>query len=210
MLIGISGKMRSGKDTSYKLLNKIAMESEGNRFKRVAFADPLKEAAMLSIGWDNSNNIAELVKTGGSITIEIDGGEGYSTEYISGREYLQNFGVAAREVYGENFWVELALDNAWQYNDVVITDVRFENEAKAIKEHGGFVFHVFRDKDEQDGTHISEKKLPEELIDYYIDNTGDLDNLKENLTNAFNDIRKREGSARLGSFASRRPQSGKC
>lgn len=183
MIIGLHGKAKSGKDESFKQLEAIG-KSEGIRFKRVAFADPLKEAALDSIGV-TANLDPDTLKDDCSITIYKNQAP---QRTISGRQYLQNFGVAAREVYGSNFWVDLSMSRINLTGNIVFTDVRFINEAEAIRNAGGYILYVYRVEDEPDGDHISEQKLPDDLIDFYIDNTEDIANLKVNLKNTLNDI----------------------
>lgn len=183
MIIGMHGKLRSGKDESFKQLEAIG-KAEGIRFKRVAFADPLKEAALQSIGASGVVT-PDVLKNYCRITLYKNDAPQMG---ITGREYLQKFGVAAREVYGDSFWVDQALKNIPHNENVVITDVRFPNEAEAIREAGGYVLYVYRVENEPDGEHVSEKKLPDHLIDFYIDNTKDIQALRDNLKDTLNEI----------------------
>lgn len=52
------------------------------------------------------------------------------------RRLLQDLGVAARKLIHEDIWVEVALQNITPDDRVVITDVRFENEAAHISKLG--------------------------------------------------------------------------
>ena len=62
---------------------------------------------------------------------------------------------------------------------VVITDVRFKHEAQRIKDLGGIILKVNRNNNKND-CHISEQELnqiPQDLIDYRIDNNYTIDDL---------------------------------
>lgn len=56
----------------------------------------------------------------------------------------------------------------------VVTDVRFENEARRIKDLGGQVWEIERDTGTED-SHASEVQLPRELVDFTIPNNKSLE-----------------------------------
>jgi hypothetical protein len=89
------------------------------------------------------------------------------------RQYLQHYGTEAhRAVFGPNFWVD-NVDLSHEGKVVVVTDVRFANEAQAVSDAGGVVVNVQGPPEVEnagDG-HASELPLPRALIDYYIDNS---------------------------------------
>lgn len=196
-IIGLNGFKKSGKDTTYSILTNLYGDGDAV-VQRAAFADKLKIAAGLALGFDRSPlELIELMDTAKDywdISI-LDMGREYHT--LSGREYLQNFGNRMRELFGDTFWVDQILPNPdtvkqggveeqmeaaldWMYPDadcVVITDARYPNEAERVKALGGVVWEVLRPGVTSDG-HISEKPLPPYLIDYKIINDGDLDVLE--------------------------------
>lgn len=121
---------------------------------------------------------------------------------ISGRQALQRYGTEGhRDVFGADFWVDALLPThsiidehdlpvgpAWPWNfrgqldpeppDIaVITDTRFENEAKRIRMLKGYVLEVIRDTGNDDG-HISEAGLPSDLVDWSIRNESGFDQLR--------------------------------
>lgn len=63
----------------------------------------------------------------------------------------------------------------------VITDVRFENEAKAIKNKKGIIIRIDRPGVIPVNDHASEIELDHWNFDYKIANTSDLSDLKENI-----------------------------
>ena len=138
MLLGIAGRRESGKDTAGAHL----IRAHG--FVRYAFADPLKELCsdvLAKLGRDR----AEIGWTGTDWT-------GPKSDF--GRALLQGVGHGARRVLGHGIWVE-GLNYAVVQGgheqlgdptdpDVVLTDVRYPNEAYWVLEHGGVMVRLIR------------------------------------------------------------------
>ena len=61
--------------------------------------------------------------------------------------------------------------------NVVISDVRFDNEAKFIRDLGGGVVWLERPGCLRDDEHVSERGIPVHYIDHAIENDRDLDHL---------------------------------
>lgn len=175
MIVGISGYKGSGKDTFADILFK-----EYN-FQKISFAEKLKTsaAALFNIDprlWETYKNDKEAI-----VTISAPTASKTVRNIISNmtvRSLLQRYGTEAhREVFGDDFWVN-ELFKTIGNGDYSITDVRFENEARRIKSHGGVIVRINRFENTED-THASEQLIPESYVDYWIDNTSTLDNLKE-------------------------------
>lgn len=194
-IIGLAGAAGSGKDTSFGMMRDWA----GGRsiaLRRDAFADRLKKSAAACFGVTAQDPIEfcdGLKQPGVFVSIQ-------QLEYsdkpprdvgvrVSGRQFLQNYGTEAhRSVFDPDFWVK-ALFSAYDGKmahllpDVlVLTDVRFPNEANAIHARKGEVWRVERplansDNGGLDG-HVSEKPLPEGMIDRFIMNDGSLHDLE--------------------------------
>jgi hypothetical protein len=205
-LIGLHGRLSSGKDTAFDFL---ANNDPGLNFKRVAFADKLKISAMAALGYDSDKCSDEdvladagVLKARGEIAVYLDGEFEVS---FTGREYLQWYGAEAhRDLFGEYFWVNALLPKPgpfltqesndkllchhYPYTDVlVVTDVRFDNEATRILALGGEVWWI--DAEQRLGSntdkHASEAKLPDSLISRRIDNNGSLSDFESNLKAAY-------------------------
>ena len=191
-LIGITGLKTSGKDTTFEAIRTLT----GGLAVRRAFADNLKRLGALALGYDYAK--MDAFKEKGAIDVFDDASASNSGDAISvvtGRQYLQNLGVGAREVFGSNFWVDqvLPLDRArreliWCYHPellelpkwAVVTDVRFPNEAQRVLDLGGEVWEVVRPGLESDG-HASEVPLPRDLVTRTIHNDGTIRDLLENV-----------------------------
>ena len=182
MLIGLHGKKLSGKDTvGNYLVNKYG-------FERIAFADPLKQA--VANLFDLELERVDTFKTDGEIPLaEVILQVGTTEMSYSWREFLQRFGTEmGRMTFGENFWIERWMD-AYEAtdNDVVVTDVRFDNEARQIIVEGGFVIEVTRPDLELDD-HVSERGIDHELIDGWIDNNSTIEDLYRDVDQLVEDI----------------------
>jgi hypothetical protein len=66
-----------------------------------------------------------------------------------------------------------------------ITDVRFENDAKFIREHGGVVWHIKRDSVTPVNAHVSEQGITFVKGDVLIDNNGSIDDLLDEVCDKF-------------------------
>lgn len=95
------------------------------------------------------------------------------------RTFLQNLGTGVRNVLGEDTWVNAALEGLHPDGEYVVTDVRFRNEAHAIKRHGGELWRVARPNVGPANDHVSEVGLDDWSFDRYITNDKDLDYLRD-------------------------------
>jgi hypothetical protein len=90
------------------------------------------------------------------------------------RVLLQRFGSdVGREMFGEDFWVEQAFKGLGD-EDVVFTDVRFPNEAEAVRGRGGVVWNVVRPGVGVANGHVSECALDGFVFDETVVNDGSL------------------------------------
>lgn len=103
--------------------------------------------------------------------------------YYTIRQLLQKFGTEVGRNISPDIWVDSLLG---EYNkaksgdleeDWIITDVRFQNEANAVREAGGILLRLNRNTSFKD-THQSEIDLDNyDKFDYIIDNNGTLEEL---------------------------------
>lgn len=183
MLIGLTGYKQVGKDTTAAYL------IQEYNFEKLAFADTLKSA--VANLFDIDKMCVEGMKSDGEIPLaEVILQYKDSQWSWTWREFLQRFGTEmGRNTFGQDFWIDL-----WEQKfhfceseNVVATDVRFENEATRIHYFGGYVVEIHRPGYEPDG-HASEAGLPEESIDAWIDNTGTIDDLYDDIDGLVEDI----------------------
>jgi hypothetical protein len=161
MIIGLSGYARSGKDTAAdRLVDKY-------NFTRYSFAAPMKEAMYILNPIVGSDSISRFRYRNLVDTYGLDKSK---DSYPEIRRLLQVFGTeVGRQMFGENFWVDIALNGIKEPN-AVITDVRFRNEADAIKKAGGQVWRINRDGIGPVTDHPSEVDLDKYDFDYVINN----------------------------------------
>lgn len=155
MLVAIGSQMRVGKDTAAQALIRDLS------YVRVAFADPLKQLAIecdplvlpvnAAVNLPVHNRLSWLVKG-------ADGWDEAKARFPEVRRFLQNLGVGCRTVFGERFWIDMALAEAARNERTVFPDLRFRNEAEAVREAGGFLVKVNR-PGMQSGFHVSEHDL---------------------------------------------------
>lgn len=171
MLIGLNGRKQAGKDTVFQRAAHIMRDVV--EVERVSFADLLYESAAAALGV----TVAELQawKSDPDIIVAVGRvGASYSARQTV-REYLQRYGTEAhRDVFGADFWVEQARPALELHEGriVMVTDVRFPNEAAIVRACGGAVVEVIGpDGRVTADAHPSEAPLPEELVDATIANT---------------------------------------
>lgn len=163
MLLGIAGPKGSGKDTF------------AERFRlyvpcvRRAFADPLKQVCKKMYLLSEEQLHDQVAKE------RVDERWG-----LSPRQIFQQFGTDyVRNQVDNKFWLkhfELWYRQQQPGTNVVVPDVRFQNEVDLIHRLGGKVVYIYRPfTQEIADTHISETGVSQlENIDYHIDNCGSL------------------------------------
>jgi hypothetical protein len=172
--IGLIGKKRSGKDTAALHLVHI------RAYTRLAFADPLKEMALsldplIPTGIDSHGRIYTRL----SRLIADVGWEYAKDHYAEIRRILQRTGHTVRE-YDKDFWLRpmrQKLNNAERWNvPVIITDVRYPNEAEMLRQRGFRLVRIVRPEplSGYGDTHESETALDDYAADVTIHNGGSL------------------------------------
>lgn len=241
-LIGISGKIGSGKDTLGIIIQYLSSRNnltgsqkeylkdlnylshilnKKSNYNVKKFADKLKDIVCLLIGCtreqleDREFKEKELgPEWVRDIFYKEDDGAP-TQEALTPRKIMQLLGTeAGRQIIHPNIWVNALFADYnpkfkgveyYNLNDYypnwIITDVRFPNEAQAIKDRGGIVIRVNRPilKDLKDDTitsmayaliaqakqrkkgiyHPSETALDDYEFDHVIDNNGSIEELVE-------------------------------
>ena len=143
MIIGVTGFIGSGKDTIADYLVTF------HGFKRVSFAASLKDAVSAVFGWDREL-LEGATKTSREWREQKD--EWWSERLgmdITPRYILQQWGTeVCRRGFHDDIWIA-SLENKLRTSkdDIVISDCRFPNEIKSIKDAGGIVVRVTRGPD---------------------------------------------------------------
>jgi hypothetical protein len=175
--IGLIGKARSGKDTA--ALHLVATRA----YTRLAFADPLKEMAiqldpLVPTGIDSHGRIHTRL----SALIRDVGWEYAKDHYQEVRRILQTTGQTVRE-YDDAFWItsmrrKLNAAESWNL-PVVVTDVRYPNEAEMLRSRGFRLVRIVRPQplSGYGNTHESETALDDYVTDVTINNVGSVADL---------------------------------
>jgi len=194
IIIGICGRKRHGKDS----VGRILRENFG--FRTTAFADPVKRVAMdvYGLSWDQCYG---------------DGPEKEALDPrwgLSPRAIMQLLGTEVGRSIHTDTWIKHTLDNVLsaadgegfverddvgrRFNRIpptvastlwAVTDVRFPNEAEAIRAVGGTVLKVVRPSlgvptDE----HPSETSVDLVVADHTVANDGTLGDLRDRVVEA--------------------------
>ena len=141
MIIGICGFIGSGKDTVADYLVNF------HEFRRESFASTLKDAVAAVFGWDRTM-LEGRTKEAREWREQVDPwwAERLAIPTLTPRWVLQYWGTeVCRRSFHDDIWIA-SLENKLRNSkdNVVISDCRFPNEIKSIKESGGKIVLVKR------------------------------------------------------------------
>ena len=161
-LIGIAGRARSGKDT---VANFIVAAIGGYRY---SFADPIR-AMLAPLGVNMSDPYWQARKE-----------EPIPALGVSPRRMMQTLGTEwGRQLINPDLWLIMAHQRLLQNGPgMVISDVRFDNEAAWIRKHGGRIIHVIRPETKAVEAHASEDGIEMQDTDSRLFNSGTLEELQ--------------------------------
>lgn len=163
-LIGIAGKARSGKDT---LANYLA---DWRGFESMQFAAPIREAAKQILMLDENT---------------LEGHKETRLNWVdtSYRDFAQKLGTEfARDMIDQDFWIKRMEQfmRLRKPEPLVISDVRFNNEAEWIRSMGGIIIHLERPDAEKVKSHISEAGVAQVGTDYNLMNDDSVQTMFRN------------------------------
>ena len=177
MLIGVVGLIGSGKDTVSKRLE------QKHGFRRDSFAKSLKDAVSAMFNWDR-----EMLEGNGDDSRQWreQPDEFWSKKFgktVTPRWVLQHFGTEVmRQHMHDAIWIDSCLSR-YDGQPTVISDTRFQNELKTIKENKGQIILVkrgelpTREQMQDKGAHKSEWDWMGWNFDHVIDNDGTKEDL---------------------------------
>jgi len=187
LIIAFTGKAGCGKNTAADYL------CDEYGFEQVAFADALRDGLMvldpfiyptvrlsegLKVfgGWDNlkrpcpTDNRCQYCKKLLPV-LNIHG---------EVRRLMQNFGTDVMRSFDPNFWINQVRERivtSPEQETWVITDCRFDNEARFVRRMNGMVVEIERLGVEPVRSHASEEGVSRNLIDRTVVNDKDLAHL---------------------------------
>lgn len=152
-IYGFAGPAGSGKDTAAS-----ALYPKG--FEKLSFAQPLKNALRVMGFPEPSTQEAK------EVIIPWVG--------LSWRHLAQTLGTEwGRKMIHPDLWAKIAMRSLDPNGKYVVTDVRFENEATAIREVGGLIIHLEgrkADMTSHTAVHASETGIVKHRLDMFIRN----------------------------------------
>ena len=169
-IIGLTGLARSGKDTVGEVLRK-------HGYARRAFADNLKTAAAIIFGLTDQQLYGSKKEAVDDFWKETP------------RAILQKLGTEClRNGFDPAVWIQSLRRTMNSTARYVVTDVRYENEARAILSWGGVIWKIHRPGAGAAGGvegHASEAGIPDALVEWHIKNDGTLEQLEKAVEVAF-------------------------
>lgn len=141
MIIGVCGFIGSGKDTIADYLTNF------HGFRRESFANSLKDAVAHVFGWDRTM-LEGRTKQAREWREQVDPwwAERLNMPNLTPRWILQYWGTeVCRRAFHDDIWIA-SLENKLRNStdNIVISDCRFPNEIKSIRNTGGIVIRVIR------------------------------------------------------------------
>lgn len=157
MIVGVSGKAQTGKDT----IGNILVKKYG--FTRVASADALKRIARNIFGWD---------------ALKDERGRRFLQDLaMAVRGYNKDYWI---NLALQDINRSIALHGKENVN-FVVTDVRFLNEVEYLKDHGATIIRINR-PDVPKLDHVSETELDDyTAFNFVIENTGTINDLEKDI-----------------------------
>ena len=164
-LIAFCGKANVGKDTAAMYLVRR------HNYVKYGFADPIKRGLNATFGW----TMSQWIERGWKETADLQLG-------FSPRKAAQTFGTEwGRQMLRDDIWILLAdmfysaLDDCGAAG-MVISDLRYDNEAAWVKKVGGSIIQLERQVEDV-RPHSSEQGVNLGYIDAFIKNEGTLSDL---------------------------------
>ena len=199
MILGIHGKMGSGKSLCSKMITSI-LEDNNINSEIKSFAKPIYEVigAIFQMG-------VEEIKQNKNTMVKPRSFMGMKTY----RELLQTIGMDLRDSVDEDIWIDALFGkhnskvlNDWTSHGCnwwVIDDLRFINEFYRIRSSGGKLIKIVRKQNTNihpdilnNGSEINLDKFDDDQWDHIVDNNYSKDITKKSLENFLMTILQRE------------------
>jgi hypothetical protein len=178
VLIGLTGYAGTGKDTVRALLEEHGMSG-------FAFADPIR------------NMVRELLTSNGIDDCWMDRRE-LKEEIIpqlgvSYRELAQTLGTEWGRSLKGDFWLRIASAYVTDLQGqgavaLVVSDVRFINEAEWVRKQGGVIWRIHRELAGPVREHVSESELDDIKPNITIYNDGSVADLRQTVADAVREL----------------------
>lgn len=180
ILVGLCGPAGCGKSTVGNVMEREFL------FTQHAFAAPIKRGLNAMFHWEMQQWDNRAWKES---TIDWIG--------KSPRQLIQTLGTEwGRDLIAPDLWIRIAMRRwgevrASHSPRMVITDVRFDNEAQAIIDAGGSIWRVEREQVTPVTGHVTEKGISPVLVTGRIRNQGTIADLEFTIFDLMQTLRKR-------------------
>ncbi|NYT76527.1 hypothetical protein H0A71_05950 [Alcaligenaceae bacterium] len=196
LILGLTGRAGAGKDTAADIL------CDAYQFYRFAFADPVRAEITNAFGIDPTifHGSAKERKIE-ALAIERCSDRVFTTTMAkhgvsfsaprSPREIMRWWGTEYRRVQQPHYWTRIASDTLHEalrrgFRRIVITDLRFDNEAAFVRYNGGVIWKVTRVLAEQSpANHQSEREVDQITPDVTINNNRSMTSLAAEVMKAY-------------------------
>lgn len=181
-IIAFAGKAQAGKTESSKIL-KVLAEKDGIIFKKLSFADGLKDIAKEYFDWDGDKGIylKSIVEMDGQIIIPD-----------KGRSLLINIGKKFREIR-PTIWADLVYKKIIEFDKqnpenvfYCLDDLRFRNEIDILNKYNNTeIVRVIRENGQLNIDDISEKDCDDVVFENILQNNGTLEDLARSVGDVY-------------------------
>lgn len=179
-LIGLAGRMGSGKDT-------VAAMLAPHGYERFAFADALRDEvaeALRADGYPMPDCLSGAAREAWHMATVAEVYAKPTTPRM--RALLQQWGTEYRRGQDPDYWTEIMRERLSTVAAAAISDVRFADEAELVRELGGKVWLIERPSCQTNG-HASESLAF--AVDRIIDNSGDIEHLRREVSRALGEVK---------------------
>lgn len=158
MIIGLLGRARSGKDTVANCIGQYYYPS----YEMCRIAQPIKDSLRALYGWSDKHIEGFLKEVTDPVINK------------SPRDAMIELGERVKSESGQDFFINMLLRK--HKGDIIIPDVRFQNEVDRIREAGGIIIKI-----ERPGCSIlpNENGIDQIKSDYSIWNSNTLESLHD-------------------------------
>lgn len=172
MILGLTGVRGSGKDTlADHLVDKY-------NFKRIAFADPVREKVMFLLQLSSNEEYDRVKRTQLFWERHSD-----SVRNIDGRHLVREIGMLMLSYDQEQFtnYVTTEISRNIEKFHYVVTDLRMEHEYRSLKRLEAYIVKINTGR-ENDDSHVTEIGFSDDRCDYIINNFDrNLEDFKTNI-----------------------------
>ena len=216
-IIGLTGNAFAGKDTAAKIIKKYINErDEYYSFDNIASSSLIKEAYKILFNlaktikkYFNEREEDKIVETFAfaspikeacKILFNLTESQLHNHDFkekiderwgISPRQMFQLVGETMRNKVSKDFFLmsmKQRIENS-KADYIIITDVRFNNEAELVRSLGGIIIKIVRDnKTTQHSNHESEQGIDSSLVSSFISNNSTIEEFENNVEIVFSSL----------------------